>query len=67
MQTPGPAVAEKILDVGGARMILAAARSAGRKVLTTRESKAILNAFHIPPRRQFWRVVPMKPCWRPSH
>ena len=48
MQTPGPAVTEKYPDVAGARMILAAARSAGRKVLTTRESKAILNAFHIP-------------------
>lgn len=48
MQIPGPAVSEQAPDIAGARMILAAARSAGRKVLTTRESKAILNAFHIP-------------------
>ncbi|MHB9020393.1 MAG: bifunctional acetate--CoA ligase family protein/GNAT family N-acetyltransferase [Halothiobacillus sp.] len=48
LQTPGPLTEEVPSDIDGARMILAAARKAGRKVLTTRESKAILNAFHIP-------------------
>ncbi len=48
LQTPGPLTEEIPSDVDGARMILAAARKVGRKVLTTRESKAILNAFHIP-------------------
>jgi acetyltransferase len=48
MQTPGPLATAEASDVEGARLILAAARSAGRKVLTTRESKAVLNAFRIP-------------------
>ncbi|HUN01090.1 MAG TPA: bifunctional acetate--CoA ligase family protein/GNAT family N-acetyltransferase [Halothiobacillus sp.] len=48
LQTPGPLTVDAPADIEGARLILAAARKAGRKVLTTRESKAILNAFHIP-------------------
>lgn len=48
MQTPGPLTDDMPADVEGARMILQAARSEGRKVLTTRESKAVLSAFHIP-------------------
>ncbi|ANJ67078.1 GNAT family N-acetyltransferase [Halothiobacillus diazotrophicus] len=48
MQTPGPLAPAAASDIEGARLILAAARSAGRRVLTTRESKAVLNAFHIP-------------------
>jgi acetyltransferase len=48
LQTPGPLTLDAPADVAGARMILAAARKAGRNVLTTRESKAILSAFHIP-------------------
>jgi acetyltransferase len=48
LQTPGPLTIDAPADIEGARLILAAARKSGRKVLTTRESKAILNAFHIP-------------------
>ncbi|MGD9709176.1 MAG: GNAT family N-acetyltransferase [Halothiobacillaceae bacterium] len=48
MQTPGPLSDDMPADVEGARLILQAARSEGRTVLTTRESKAVLSAFHIP-------------------
>jgi len=48
MQTPGPLSDDAPADVEGARLILKAARGEGRKVLTTRESKAVLAAFHIP-------------------
>ncbi|MEW5973531.1 MAG: bifunctional acetate--CoA ligase family protein/GNAT family N-acetyltransferase [Pseudomonadota bacterium] len=48
MQTPGPLTDDTPADVEGARLILQAARAEGRKVLTTRESKAVLTAFHIP-------------------
>ncbi|MGK0673317.1 MAG: bifunctional acetate--CoA ligase family protein/GNAT family N-acetyltransferase [Halothiobacillaceae bacterium] len=48
LQTPGPLTDETPADVEGARLILQAARAEGRKVLTTRESKAVLRAFHIP-------------------
>jgi acetyltransferase len=48
MQTPGPLSDDMPADVEGARLILQAARTEGRKVLTTRESKAVLTAFHIP-------------------
>lgn len=48
LQTPGSSGLDKTPDIAGASLILAAARRAGRTVLTTRESKAILNAFHIP-------------------
>ncbi|HET20095.1 MAG TPA: CoA-binding protein, partial [Chromatiales bacterium] len=48
MQTPGPLTDDMPADVEGARLILQAARGEGRTVLTTRESKALLSAFHIP-------------------
>lgn len=48
MQTPGPLTDDTPADVEGARLILQAARAEGRTVLTTRESKAVLSAFHIP-------------------
>ncbi len=48
LQTPGPLTDDTAADVEGARLILQAARAAGRKVLTTLESKAVLAAFHIP-------------------
>ena len=48
LQTPAPTPESEPGDIDGARMILAACRKAGRKVLTTRESKAILSAFRIP-------------------
>ncbi|MDM7323121.1 MAG: bifunctional acetate--CoA ligase family protein/GNAT family N-acetyltransferase [Gammaproteobacteria bacterium] len=48
MQTPGPLTDDTPADVEGARLILQAVRAEGRTVLTTRESKAVLSAFHIP-------------------
>ena len=48
MQTPAPTPEAEPSDIDGARLILAACRKAGRKVLTTRESKAILSALRIP-------------------
>ncbi len=48
MQTPGPLTDDTPADVEGARLILRAALAEGRRLLTTRESKALLAAFHIP-------------------
>ncbi|WP_407276444.1 GNAT family N-acetyltransferase [Halothiobacillus sp. DCM-1] len=48
LQTPAPTPTIEPGDIDGARLILATCRKAGRRVLTTRESKAILNAFRIP-------------------
>ncbi|WP_018937069.1 bifunctional acetate--CoA ligase family protein/GNAT family N-acetyltransferase [Thioalkalivibrio sp. ALJ24] len=48
LQTPGPVSDETPSDVEGARLILQNARNDGRKVLSIRESKAVLAAFHVP-------------------
>jgi len=48
LQTAGPLCDETPSDIEGARLILQNARNEGRKVLSIRESKAILSAFHIP-------------------
>jgi len=48
MQTPAPLSDATPSDIDGARLIIAAARKDGRKMLTSRESRAILQAFHIP-------------------
>ena len=48
LQTPGPLMDAAPSDIDGARLIIEAARLAGRKVLTSREAKAVLRAFHIP-------------------
>ncbi len=51
LQTPAPLSDTKMPDVEGARMIIDAALSEGRHMLSDVESKAILNAFHIPANR----------------
>ncbi len=48
LQTPAPLADDTPPDIEGARMILDAARQAGRRVLTAREAKAVLQAFRIP-------------------
>jgi acetyltransferase len=48
MQVPGPLSHYREPDVEGSRLILEGVMDQGRKVLTTVEAKAILNAFHIP-------------------
>lgn len=48
LQTPGPLTDSRLPDVEGARMIIDAVLEEGRTMLSDTESKAILNAFHIP-------------------
>ncbi|MFW5954534.1 MAG: GNAT family N-acetyltransferase [Guyparkeria sp.] len=48
LQTPAPLTDDSPPDIEGARLILDSARQAGRRVLTTREAKAVLQAFRIP-------------------
>ena len=48
LQTPGPLTDSRQPDVEGARMIIDAALAEQRNMLSDTESKAILNAFHIP-------------------
>jgi len=48
LQTPAPLTDDSPPDIEGARMILDAARRAERRVLTSREAKAVLQAFRIP-------------------
>ncbi|MGB5307672.1 MAG: bifunctional acetate--CoA ligase family protein/GNAT family N-acetyltransferase [Arenicellales bacterium] len=48
LQTPGPLTDSRPPDVEGAKMIIEAVLEEGRKMLSDTESKAILNAFHIP-------------------
>ena len=48
LQTPGPLTDSRPPDIEGARMIIDAVLEEGRKMLSDTESKAILNAFHIP-------------------
>ncbi|MEW5837774.1 MAG: bifunctional acetate--CoA ligase family protein/GNAT family N-acetyltransferase [Pseudomonadota bacterium] len=48
MQAPSPLSEDTPADIEGARLIMQQARSSGRKVLSLRESKAILSAFRIP-------------------
>ena len=48
LQVPGPLPGRDEPDVEGARLIIEGALAEGRTVLSTTESKAVLNAFHIP-------------------
>ncbi|WP_019572084.1 bifunctional acetate--CoA ligase family protein/GNAT family N-acetyltransferase [Thioalkalivibrio sp. ALMg3] len=48
LQVPGPRSDDQPADIEGARLILQHARSQGRRVLSMRESRAVLAAFHIP-------------------
>lgn len=48
LQTPEPLGAWEAPDIDSARSLIQAALSAGRRVLSEVESKAILAAFHIP-------------------
>ena len=48
MQAPSPLSRSNAADVEGARMIIENARDDHRDTLSNSESKAILNAFHIP-------------------
>ena len=48
LQTPAPLTDDSPPDVEGARLILDSVRQAGRRVLTAREAKAVLQAFRIP-------------------
>jgi len=48
LETPGPQANTNPPDLDGARMIISAALSEGRSMLSDVESKAILRAFHIP-------------------
>ncbi len=47
LQTPGPLSDARPPDAEGAQMIIEAALSDGRKMLSDAESKAVLSAFHI--------------------
>ncbi|MCP5020138.1 MAG: GNAT family N-acetyltransferase, partial [bacterium] len=47
LQTPGPLSDSRPPDAEGARLIIEAALSEGRNMLSDTESKAILSAFHI--------------------
>lgn len=51
LQTPGPMSQHEAPDVDGARLIIEGALSEGRKTLSEAESKAVLEAFHIPTAR----------------
>jgi len=51
LQTPGPMSQHEAPDVDGARLIIEGALSEGRKILSETESKAVLEAFHIPTAR----------------
>jgi len=51
LQTPGTMSQHEAPDVDGARLIIEGALSEGRKVLSETESKAVLEAFHIPTAR----------------
>lgn len=48
LQTPAPLTDDSPLDIEGGRLILETARQAGRRVLTSREAKAVLQAFRVP-------------------
>jgi acetyltransferase len=48
LETPSPVSDHPPPDIDGARMILGAALSEGRSMLSDVESKAVLSAFHIP-------------------
>ena len=48
MQVPGPLISRKEPDIEGARLIIESVLEQKRSVLTIRESKALLHAFHIP-------------------
>lgn len=48
LQTPGPLTDFREPDVEGAKMIIEAVLAERREMLSDTESKAILNAFHIP-------------------
>lgn len=48
LQTPGPTTQAKAPDVDRARVIIHAALDDGRSMLSDAESKAVLDAFHIP-------------------
>jgi len=48
LETPAPLSDFEAPDLDGAKMIIASALSEGRSMLSDIESKAILNAFHIP-------------------
>jgi len=47
LQTPGPLSDSRAPDAEGARLIIEAALSEGRNMLSDTESKAVLSAFHI--------------------
>ena len=48
LQTPGPLTDPREPDAEGARMIIETVLDDGRSMLSDTESKAVLNAFHIP-------------------
>lgn len=48
MEVPSPLISQREPDIEGARLIIDSVLSQKRSVLTIRESKALLNAFHIP-------------------
>ncbi|MEH6460991.1 bifunctional acetate--CoA ligase family protein/GNAT family N-acetyltransferase [Chitinimonas sp. JJ19] len=48
LQTPGPLSSRSEPHVAQARQVIAGALAAGRSLLTTAESLAVLDAFHIP-------------------
>lgn len=48
LQVPSPLTDRNGTDIKSARLIIEGALSDGRKVLSTMESKAVLNAFRIP-------------------
>ncbi len=48
LQTPGPLAHQAAPDVQGAGMVVETVIAEGRKVLSETESKALLEAFHIP-------------------
>lgn len=47
-EVPGPRSDQATPDIDGARMIIGAAITEGRSMLSDTESKAVLRAFHIP-------------------
>ncbi|WP_269533534.1 bifunctional acetate--CoA ligase family protein/GNAT family N-acetyltransferase [Chitinimonas sp. BJYL2] len=48
LQTPGPLASRSEPDIARARAVVQQALHAGRRLLTTSESLALLDAFHIP-------------------
>lgn len=48
MQVPSPLISQREPDIESARLIIDSVLSQKRGVLTIRESKALLHAFHIP-------------------